>query len=399
MFEIKEDKIIQKYNIIYADPPWDYGNTKNLNGQFWGMADKHYPVMKLADIKNLPIHNLAADDCYLFLWTTSPFLEKSFEVVKSWGFKYATVGFVWIKMKNDMSEVRGDGLGRYTISNAEYCLIARKGKYTREARNVKQIIMTPKFKHSEKPSEIRDRITQLCGDLPRIELFARQNVDGWDAWGNENDLNYENIFPIEQKFQVKKGEITITSKAHTIQGVGSDREDNDFYPTPDNAVYELLKREEFVGSIYENACGDGAISKILEKELHNNKVISSDLIDRGYGDSEVNFITYDYGDWKVNNIITNPPFSLGTQFVQKSLAMTNNKVAMLLKIQFLESGKRYDLFKNSPLKKVYVFSDRLEINKNGIKGGKGKTMFCFAWFVWDHAYKGEPMIDWISKGE
>ena len=76
----------KKYNIIYADPPWDYGNTKNLDGEFWGMADKHYDVMKFKDICNLPVQNIAADDCYLFLWVTSPFLEKGFEVIKSWGF-------------------------------------------------------------------------------------------------------------------------------------------------------------------------------------------------------------------------------------------------------------------------------------------------------------------------
>ena len=175
----------KKYNVIYADPPWDYGNTKNLNGQFWGMADKHYQVMKLEEIKALPIHKITDDNCYLFLWTTSPFMEKSFEVIKAWGFKYATIGFVWIKMKNDMSEVRGDGLGKYTISNAEYCLIARKGKYWREAKNVKQVITTPKYKHSEKPNETKKRIIQLCGDVSRIELFARQETEGWDVWGNE----------------------------------------------------------------------------------------------------------------------------------------------------------------------------------------------------------------------
>lgn len=185
----------KKYQIIYADPPWDYGNTKNLKGQFWGMADKHYPVMKLKDIKELPINDLADEDCYLFLWTTSPFLEKSFEVIKAWGFKYATVGFVWVKMKNDMSAIRGDGLGKYTISNAEYCLIARKGKYNREAKNVKQIVMTPKQEHSKKPEEVRDRIIALCGDIPRVELFARQEVNGWDCWGNEvhKDENNEAV--------------------------------------------------------------------------------------------------------------------------------------------------------------------------------------------------------------
>ena len=92
-----------------------------------------------------------------------------------------------VKMKNDMSCVREDGLGKYTISNAEYCLIARRGKYWREARNVKQIVQYPKTVHSEKPKEIRDRIVSLCGDLPRVELFARDLCDGWDSIGNEID--------------------------------------------------------------------------------------------------------------------------------------------------------------------------------------------------------------------
>jgi len=176
---------MKKYQIIYADPPWDYGNTKNLNGQFWGIADRHYPVMKLKDIKKLPVKKISNRNCYLFMWVTSPFLEKGFEVIKAWGFKFCTVGFVWIKMKNDMSEVRKDGLGKYTISNAEYCLIARNGKYRRKRRDVQQIICAPKLKHSQKPDEIRERIVELMGDLPRIELFARQKFDGWDVWGNE----------------------------------------------------------------------------------------------------------------------------------------------------------------------------------------------------------------------
>ena len=175
----------KKYNIIYADPPWDYGNTKNHNGQFWGIADRHYPVMKLDEIKSLPILDLCEPNAYLFLWVTSPFLEKGFEIIKSWGFKYATVGFVWVKTTNDGKRVRTDGLGKYTISNAEYCLIARRGKYWRVAKNVQQIVQCPKAAHSKKPDEVRDRIVQLCGDVSRIELFARQTAPGWDSWGNE----------------------------------------------------------------------------------------------------------------------------------------------------------------------------------------------------------------------
>ncbi len=175
----------KRYQIIYADPPWDYGNTKNHNGHFWGIADRHYAVMKLSEIKSLPVASIAADNCYLFIWVTSPFLQKGFEVIESWGFKYATVGFVWVKTTNDQTTVRGDGLGKYSISNAEYCLIARRGKYWREARNVKQIIMAPKTRHSEKPSCTRDRIIELCGNRSRIELFARQSCKGWDSWGLE----------------------------------------------------------------------------------------------------------------------------------------------------------------------------------------------------------------------
>jgi site-specific DNA-methyltransferase (adenine-specific) len=141
--------------------------------------------MKLKDICKLPVQNIASDNCFLFLWVTSPFLEKGFEVIKSWGFKYATVAFVWIKMTNDMLAVRTDGLGKYTISNAEYCIIAKKGKYWRDQRNVKQIVQAPKTIHSQKPDEVRQRIVQLCGDLPRIELFARQHAEGWDCWGDE----------------------------------------------------------------------------------------------------------------------------------------------------------------------------------------------------------------------
>lgn len=176
---------MKRYKIILADPPWDYGNTKVKDTTAFGIVEKHYPSMKFNDIKELPINKIAEDNCYLFLWVTSPFLEKGFELIKSWGFKYATIGFVWVKMTNDKSKVRGDGLGHYTNSNAEYCLIARKGKYWRESRKVRQIVLEPKGIHSKKPIEVMKRIVDLCGDLPRIELFAREKQNGWDVWGNE----------------------------------------------------------------------------------------------------------------------------------------------------------------------------------------------------------------------
>jgi hypothetical protein len=148
-----------------------------------------------------------------------------------------------------------------------------------------------------------------------------------------------------------------------------------------------------MGSILEPACGDGAISKVLLNYYPKSEIISYDLIDRGYGIGNTDFLTYNYGR-KFDNVITNPPYRYATEFVKKSLKVSDNKVAMLLKIQFLEGIKRFELFKNSPLEKVYVFSQRLKINKNG-EEQKNSTMFCFAWFVWNQLYKGEPQIDWI----
>lgn len=179
----------KKYNIIYADPPWQYRDKRtgkgkhNPNGA--GGAEKHYKTMKTDDICNLPIKDIAGDNCMLFLWTTAPMIFEAEKVIKAWGFDYKTFGFVWVKTTNDGKKVRGDGMGSYTVQNAEYCLIALKGKYWRDNTGVKQMLMCPKREHSKKPDETRQRILDLCGDLPRIELFARQHADGWDCWGNE----------------------------------------------------------------------------------------------------------------------------------------------------------------------------------------------------------------------
>lgn len=178
-----------KYQIIYADPPWSYSDKRtgsgknNPNGA--GGALKHYNTMTTDLICKLQIKEISADGCMLFLWATSPLLPDAFRVMESWGFKYKTMGFVWAKTTNDGSKIRGDGIGNYTIQNAEFCLIGLKGKYWRNKTGVKQFILSPKKRHSEKPNEVRGRIIELCGDLPRIELFAREKTEGWDTWGNE----------------------------------------------------------------------------------------------------------------------------------------------------------------------------------------------------------------------
>ena len=171
----------KRYNIIYADPPWKYGGGKNKN--FQGLAVDHYPTMKTKDICDLPINRIA-EDAVLFIWTTYPQLEDCFKVAASWGFKYRTSAFTWVKLNKNNSPCFG--LGFWTRSNAEICLIFTKGNYPRRICNkVSSVILAQREKHSKKPNAARERIVELMGDLPRIEIFARENVDGWDCWGNE----------------------------------------------------------------------------------------------------------------------------------------------------------------------------------------------------------------------
>ncbi len=169
---------MKKYQIIYADPPWSYwlGGKKN--------ASRHYKCQPIDWIHNLPIHQIIDDNCVLFLWSTFPMLPDCLETIKRWGFKYSTNAFTWVK-RNKKADSWFWGCGNYTRANAEICLLGMKGTLTRQAKNVHQIIDCPVGQHSSKPDEARDRIVKLFGDLPRIELFARQKVEGWDCWGNE----------------------------------------------------------------------------------------------------------------------------------------------------------------------------------------------------------------------
>lgn len=176
---------MKKYNIIYADPPWTF-KTYSEKGKEQKSAECHYQCMTIEDIYNLPIDKLAADNCVLFLWVTFPLLQEGLETIRRWGFEYKTCGFNWVK-RNKKSDSWFWGLGYWTRSNSELCLLATRGCPPRISRSVHQICDARVMKHSKKPSEIRDRIVELCGDIPRIELFAREKVDGWDCIGNEID--------------------------------------------------------------------------------------------------------------------------------------------------------------------------------------------------------------------
>jgi len=168
------------FNIILADPAWTY-KDKALAGNR-GACCK-YDVMSIEDIKNLEVGKIAADDCVLFLWCTYPKLNEVFDVIKAWGFEYKTVAFTWVKKYRNGDNFMG--MGRWTRANAEVCLLATKGKPKRISASVRQIIESIPERHSKKPDIVRDKIVELCGDLPRIELFARERAEGWSSWGLE----------------------------------------------------------------------------------------------------------------------------------------------------------------------------------------------------------------------
>lgn len=138
--------------------------------------------MSIEDIKTLPVSELAAEDCVLFLWITLPMLHEAWSVMEAWGFTYKTVAFVWIK-RNRQSDGIYWGMGYWTRANAEICLLATKGHPKRQAKNVHQVIISHVEEHSKKPEEARRRIEALMGDVPRVELFARRYSPGWDVWG------------------------------------------------------------------------------------------------------------------------------------------------------------------------------------------------------------------------
>ena len=173
---------MKKYSIIYADPPWKYKvySPKGLGRS----AESHCPTMDTADICSLPVQELAEKDCALFLWVTLPCLLDGLSVLKAWGFTYKTIAFVWVK-QNKVSDSLFWGMGYWTRSNCEFCILATKGHPKRVSAGVHQVIMSHIEEHSKKPQEARERIVQLMGDVSRIELFARQKTDGWDVWGNE----------------------------------------------------------------------------------------------------------------------------------------------------------------------------------------------------------------------
>ncbi len=201
LFQELPDK---KYDIIYADPPWDYGGktqydksvikSENIDFKrdiFLSSASFKYPTVKLNDLKKLDVSSIAKDDCLLFMWTTGPQLANSIDLGKHWGFEYKTVLFVWDKQIHNP--------GRYTLSQTEFVLAFKKGKIPdpRGARNIKQLQSIKRLEHSQKPLEFIKLISDMFPTQDKIELFARNRYDGWDSWGLEVDGKIKSVDDFE----------------------------------------------------------------------------------------------------------------------------------------------------------------------------------------------------------
>ena len=172
------------YSIIYADPPWAYlwGTGKN-GGNF--APEKHYPTMSTDEICALDVKSLREKNCVLAMWSTSPCIPGALKVMEAWGFKYKTVLFTWVK-QNPKALTVVCGAGSYTRSACEYVLLGMRGHIKRISTDViSQVVFAPRTGHSRKPPIIREHLVSLFGDLPRIELFARSQTQGWDVFGNE----------------------------------------------------------------------------------------------------------------------------------------------------------------------------------------------------------------------
>ena len=184
---------MKKYDVIYADPAWKYGSKelygdKNKEGKRenrFRKLERIYDTMSLAEIKQLPVKNMIGKNAACFLWVTDSHLKEGIEVLESWGFKYKTIAFNWIKKTNKGNTYVN--FAPWTLKSSEICLLGMRGSMgkLKTDNTVRQLIESERTKHSKKPKEARERIEQLFADVNRIELFARKNYVGWDAWGNE----------------------------------------------------------------------------------------------------------------------------------------------------------------------------------------------------------------------
>lgn len=182
----------KKYSIIYADPPWHYSSRSHQDSGR-GFSDlKPYPTLNQDSLKKMggAVSEISETNAACFMWVTDSHLKEGIQLLESWGFQYKTIAFVWIK--NYKSGRRCVNFAPWTLKSSEICLLGIRGKMSQHkiSNNVYQLVEAERTSHSKKPDQVRDRIVQLFGDIPRVELFARQASTGWDVWGNEipNDI-------------------------------------------------------------------------------------------------------------------------------------------------------------------------------------------------------------------
>ncbi|MBS4714924.1 adenine methylase [Aeromonas dhakensis] len=176
----------RKYRVIYADPAWKFGN-RNTGGSMTSSAEAKYTVTSVADMAALPVAQLADENCLLVMWWVGSMPQEAIDLCRAWGFRLVNMnGFVWRKLTK-AKRIPVFGMGFTTRAGSESALIGVKGKLGRliKDKSVRAVIEAPVGRHSEKPNEFREAIERLCGDTPRIELFARLAAPGWDCWGNE----------------------------------------------------------------------------------------------------------------------------------------------------------------------------------------------------------------------
>ena len=177
----------KKYQIIYADPPWDFGGggVYQDGGRKVRRTKDQYTLTKTKFLAELPVSEICDDDALLFMWTTDQHIPDALQLMEAWGFRYCTVAFYWVKKYATGSTCFN--VGCWTMKSVEQVLLGLRGKpmHLKKKRNVKQLVEAVRTKHSRKPDEVGSRIVELVGDIPRIELFARERVLGWDSWGLE----------------------------------------------------------------------------------------------------------------------------------------------------------------------------------------------------------------------
>ena len=190
------------YSVIYCDPPWHYNDRAN-GTRFGGGACRHYPLMKDDELRAMAsfIKSLSADNCAHFMWATMPRLDFAVELLVSWGFRYTTAAFTWVKMTADNGRPVY-GPGHYTASNAEVVLLGVKGKMKPTEAMLPSVLISPRAEHSRKPEKIREYIDRMYPNGQRIELFSRTHAPGWDSWGNHHGV--DQIIKAENQHEYKR---------------------------------------------------------------------------------------------------------------------------------------------------------------------------------------------------